>query len=122
MEEFILIVMVLGAAGGGMIPPAVVHAITRVIDFDMSLPQALAEPRVAGGFGGGFNAETSPDIGWTEAELAEMRALGIEVNPSPRSGAFGRVHGIQFDLETRTWTGAADPDWEGSARGPSSRR
>ena len=112
------VILVLGAAGGGMIPPAVVHAITRVIDFDMSLPEALAEPRVAGGAGGRFNAETSPFIGWTEAEMAEMRSLGIDINPTPRSGAFGRVHGIQYDPATGTWTGAADPDWEGSARGP----
>ena len=47
-----------------------------------------------------------------------MRALGIEVNGQPRSGAFGRVHGIQFDPVTRMWIGAADPDWEGAARGP----
>lgn len=116
------VVLVLGAAGGGMIPPAVVHAITRVIDYGMELPQALAEPRVAGGFGGGFNAETSPGIGWSEVEIAEMRALGLEVADQPRSGAFGRVHGIQFDPATRTWIGAADPDWEGSARGPATRR
>ncbi len=112
------VVLVLGAAGGGMIPPAVVHAITRVIDFEMSLPEALAEPRVAGGRGGAFSAETSADIGWTPAQLDEMRALGIEINATPRSGAFGRVHGIQYDPATRTWIGAADPDWEGSARGP----
>ena len=114
------VILVLGAAGGGMIPPAVVHAITRVIDFGMDLPSALAEPRVAGGFGADtYNAETSPGIGWTDAELDEMRALGLEINAQPRSGAFGRVHGIQFDPATRTWIGAADPDWEGSARGPS---
>lgn len=114
------VVLVLGAAGGGMIPPAVVHAITRVIDFGMDLPRALAEPRVAGGFGSeGLNAEASPGIGWTEAEMDEMRALGLEIVPVERSGAFGRVHGIQFDPSAGTWTGAADPDWEGSARGPS---
>ena len=112
------VILVLGAAGGGMIPPAVVHAITRVIDFGMTLPQALAEPRVAHARTG-YNAETSPDIGWTAAEIAQMRALGIEINETPRSGAFGRVHGIQYDPETGTWIGAADPDWEGSARGPS---
>ena len=111
------VVMVLGAAGGGMIPPAVVHAITRVIDFGMSLPEALAEPRVAGGRAG-FNAETSPGIGWTADELDEMRALGLDVSEQERSGAFGRVHGIQYDPLTNTWIGAADPDWEGVARGP----
>ena len=115
------VVLVLGAAGGGMIPPAVVHAVTRVIDFGMTLPEALEAPRVAFG-GGGYTAETSPDIGWTPIELAEMRSLGLEIVEVPRSGAFGRVHGIQYDPATRTWTGAADPDWEGSARGPAARR
>lgn len=112
------VVLVLGAAGGGMIPPAVVHAITRVVDFDLELPQALEAPRVAGGFGGGLNAETSPGIGWTDAQLDEMRALGLEIQPVARVGAFGRVHGVQFDPGTGTWIGAADPDWEGVARGP----
>ncbi len=112
------VVLVLGAAGGGMIPPAVVHAVTRVIDFGMDLPEALEAPRVAGGSGSSLNAETSPMIGWTDDELAEMRALGLEINEVPRSGAFGRVHGIQLDADTGTWIGAADPDWEGVARGP----
>lgn len=112
------VVMVLGAAGGGMIPPAVVHAITRVIDFGVELPEALAAPRVVGGSGGALRAETSPGIGWTQRELAEMRALGLEVEEVSRSGAFGRVHGIQLDRGTGTWIGAADPDWEGVARGP----
>ena len=111
------VVLALGAAGGGMIPPAVVHAVTRVIDFGMSLPEALAAPRVAFG-GGGYEAETSPDIGWTAEELSEMRALGIQVEESGGSGNFGRVHGVQYDPETGTWIGAADPDWEGTARGP----
>ena len=112
------VILVLGAAGGGMIPPAVVHAITRVIDFGMSLPQALVEPRVVAARGGGYSAETSPGIGWTTPELEEMRDRGIEGAETARTGAVGRVHGIQFDPATRTWTGAADPDWEGTARGP----
>ena len=47
-----------------------------------------------------------------------MRALGIEVTETPRAGAFSRVHAIQYDPATGTWYGVADPDWEGSARGP----
>jgi gamma-glutamyltranspeptidase/glutathione hydrolase len=111
------VVLVLGAAGGGMIPPAVVHAITRVVDFGLDLPQALEEPRAVGRRSG-LTVETSPGIGWTDEELAEMRALGLEIDEVERSGAFGRVHGIQYDAATGTWIGAADPDWEGVARGP----
>jgi gamma-glutamyltranspeptidase/glutathione hydrolase len=116
------VVLVLGAAGGGMIPPAVVHAITRVVDFGLSLPQALEAPRVTAGRGGTLSAETSPYVGWTPEEVAVMRGLGFEVSEVDRSGSFGRVHGIQFDPATGTWMGAADPDWEGSARGPATRR
>jgi len=112
------VVLVLGAAGGGMIPPAVVHAITRVVDFGMDLPEALEAPRAVGGFDGPLRVETSPMIGWTATELEEMRALGLEVQEVERSGAFGRVHGIQRDPGTGVWIGAADPDWEGVARGP----
>jgi gamma-glutamyltranspeptidase/glutathione hydrolase len=115
------VLLVLGAAGGGMIPPAVVHAITRVIDFGEPLPVALGEPRVAHTSGGAFNAETSPGIGWTEDELAAMRALGLEIREVERTGAFGRVHGLQYDPASGVWIGAADPDWEGSARGPQRR-
>ena len=111
------VVLVLGAAGGRMIPPAVVHAITRVIDFGMSLPEALAAPRVAG-TANGIVAETSPGVGWDESELAEMRNMGLQVLEVDRSGAFGRVHGVSFDPPSKVWTGAADPDWEGAARGP----
>jgi gamma-glutamyltranspeptidase/glutathione hydrolase len=112
------VVLVLGAAGGGMIPPAVVHAVTRVIDFRMALPEALEAPRAVGGVYGPLRVETSPMIGWTESELAEMRALGLEVQEVERPGSFGRVHGIQRDGATGLWMGAADPDWEGVARGP----
>ena len=114
------VILVLGAAGGGMIPPAVVHAVTRVIDFGMPLPQALAEPRVAGS-GAGISAETAPIVGWTASELEEMRALGLQVLEVQRSGAYGRVHGIQYDPATGVFVGAADPDWEGAARGPGGR-
>ena len=27
---------------------------------------------------------------------------------------FGRVHAISYDSITKTWAGAADPDWEGT--------
>jgi hypothetical protein len=65
-----------------------------------------------------MDMETSRGIGWDEEQLADVRALGLEVTSTERAGAFGRVHGIQIDPETGTMLGAADPDWEGSARGP----
>ena len=114
-------VLVLGAAGGGRIPPGVVQVISRVIDDHMTLADALAAPRVYMS-GSRLEAETTPGSGWTAADVQEMRALGLEVRENPGVGAFSRVHAIQFDAATRTWVGGADPDWEGSAQAPSHPR
>jgi len=110
-------VLVLGGAGGARIPSGIVQVISRIIDDHMSLVDALAAPRVHMG-GGTLDAETTPGIGWKSDELRLMRSLGLEVSENPREGAFSRIHAIQYDPETRTWTGAADPDWEGSAQAP----
>ncbi len=109
--------LALGAAGGGRIPPGVVQVISRVIDDGMTLADALAAPRVYM-TGRALEVETSPGIGWTPAEVEEMRALGLEVRENPGVGSFSRVHAIQYDAATRTWIGGADPDWEGSAQAP----
>ncbi|MCG8468050.1 MAG: gamma-glutamyltransferase family protein [Gemmatimonadetes bacterium] len=116
--------LVLGAAGGIRIISAGVQAITRVIDDGLSLPDALAAPRVHpnidfdSGFMGELSVEADPDDGWSEASQTAFEELGFEIAPTPFPGAFGRIHGLQYDAETRTWLGAADPDWEGAAVSP----
>ncbi|MDH5760508.1 MAG: gamma-glutamyltransferase [Gemmatimonadota bacterium] len=114
-------VLVLGAAGGARIVSGVVQVISRIVDDGMSLAEALEAPRVHMNGDGTMDAETSPDIGWTPEQLADMRALGIEVDETAEPGSFSRLHAIQYDRATGTWWGAADPDWEGSARGPTRR-
>jgi gamma-glutamyltranspeptidase/glutathione hydrolase len=111
-------VLALGAAGGSRIVSGVTQVISRVIDDGMSLAEALEAPRVHMNGDGSLDAETSAGIGWTQDQLTDMRALGLELSETSRSGAFSRVHAIQFDPRTGTWYGMADPDWEGSARGP----
>jgi gamma-glutamyltranspeptidase/glutathione hydrolase len=113
--------LALGAAGGGRIPPGVVQVISRVIDDGMTLADALAAPRVYMS-GRTLEVETSPGIGWTPAEVGEMRALGLEIRENPGVGSFSRVHAIQYDAATRTWIAGADPDWEGSAQAPRGER
>lgn len=110
-------VLALGGAGGGRIPPGVVQVISRIIDDGMELPAALAAPRVYMG-GGTLEAETTPGSGWSPEQVAEMRALGLEVRGNPGVGSFSRVHAVHFDAAAGTWIGAADPDWEGTAQGP----
>ena len=114
-------VLALGAAGGMRIVSGVVQVISRVIDDRLTLVEALEAPRVHMNQDGRLDTETSPVIGWTPAQLNDIRALGIEIIETRRSGAFSRVHALQYDRETGMWYGAADPDWEGSARGPVER-
>ena len=108
------------AAMSARIPSGVVQVISRVIDDRMSLAQALAAPRVHMS-GQRLEAETSPDIGWTGPQLADIRALGIDVTAVERPGSFSRVHAVRYDAASGLWYGAADPDWEGTARGPERR-
>jgi gamma-glutamyltranspeptidase/glutathione hydrolase len=115
-------VLALGAAGGARIVSGVTQVISRVIDDGMTLAEALEAPRVHMDWDGRLNAETSPVIGWTPAQVEDMRRLGLDLAETSRPGAFSRVHAVQFDPETGTWYGAADPDWEGSARGPTPAR
>ena len=111
-------ILALGAAGGARIVSGVTQVISRIIDDGLTLAEALEAPRVHMNNDGTLDAETSPIIGWTPDELGDMRALGIDVTETAAAGAFSRVHAIQFDPETGIWSGVADPDWEGSARGP----
>ena len=112
--------LVLGAAGGIRIISAVVQAVTRVVDDGLSLPEALAAARVHPGINEdgnlvGLSVEATALDGWDDESLSEFEALGFGVDAIRRAGAFGRVHGLQFNRETGVWTGAADPDWEGAA-------
>lgn len=116
--------LALGAAGGGRIPTAIVAAISRVIDRDLPLADALQAPRIVPDFpsqseGGDPEAETAVEIeldtglGFDSTVVAALRDLGIEVDPVERSGAFGRIHAVRWHPDTGEWEGAADPDWEG---------
>ena len=109
-------VMVLGAAGGGMIPIAVVNAIVHFVDGGLPFPEAVAGPRIAPA-GVGFTMETHTGAGWSSDLVEAVRALGLEIRETPREAAFGRIHGIRYNAATGRWEGVADPDWEGTALG-----
>lgn len=110
--------LVLGAAGGGRIPPAVLQTIIRVIDQGMSLEDALAAPRLYARDEGEVDLEMTPGIAWSQDVVDGLESMGLEVSLQERAGAFGRVHAIMWDAEAGVWIGGADPDWEGSADGP----
>lgn len=124
-------VMVLGAAGGLRILSGIVQTISRSIDRGMNIEEAVTAPRIhpdAGidpetgeykVYGLKFSAEFTPMNGWTASDSLTWSNAGFEVTQIKRYGAFSRVHALARDPKTNTWTGMADLDWEGSAKGPS---
>ncbi len=119
-------VLVLGAAGGLRIISAVVQVVSRVIDDEMPLPDALAAPRVHPFFDStfaftGMAMEAVTGRGWTAEQVNNMEGLGLRVVSTPRPGAFGRVQGIQYNAMKGEWEGVSDPGSEGAAFAPGNR-
>jgi gamma-glutamyltranspeptidase/glutathione hydrolase len=110
-------VLVLGAAGGARIVASVVQVVSRFIDDELSLPEAMAAPRVFMGFDGTLEMETSGPVGWTEAQMERVREMGLTVSGSPAPVSFALVQALALDPETGIWTAVSEPDGEGMAAG-----
>jgi gamma-glutamyltranspeptidase / glutathione hydrolase len=121
--------LALGAAGGGRIPTAIVAVVSRVVDREMSLADALRAPRIVPTFGSQAD-EGDPDapreveveagtgMGFDAALVQRLQAMGYTVEVTEREGAFGRVHAVRWHDDPGVWEAAADPDWEGAAAVP----
>ncbi|MEX1257906.1 MAG: gamma-glutamyltransferase [Gemmatimonadota bacterium] len=104
----------LGGAGDARIISAVIQVVSRRIDHEMTLPEAVAAPRVHPNGLTGVSVESGPVGRWEAADLALLREQGFEVEGQP-SGFFGRVHAVEF--EAGGLLGVAEPRWTGSAVG-----
>lgn len=123
-------VMVLGAAGGLRILSGIAQTISRHIDRNLDIKEAVAAPRIhpeavlneetgKRKFDGmKFSAEFTPNNGWASSDSISWSQAGFDVKSIKRYGAFARVHAVTYNPETNIWTGVADPDWEGTAEGP----
>ncbi len=123
-------VMVLGAAGGLRILSGIAQTISRYIDRNLEIKEAVAAPRIhperilnketgKRKFDGmKFSAEFTSNNGWAPSDSIIWTQAGFEVKSIKRYGAFSRVHAITFSPKKNIWIGVADPDWEGSAEGP----
>ena len=102
--------IVIGAPGGTQIAMGVLQSILNIIDFDMSMTEAVCAPR--------FSATSNlidicnriPDY-----SVEPLRQAGYEVVRSPGSFEFARVHGIEQVGEQLR--GGADPGSDGVALG-----
>nr|WKN37194.1 gamma-glutamyltransferase [Tunicatimonas sp. TK19036] len=109
--------LALGAAGGSRIPTAIVSVISRVVDQQKSLEEALALPRVYADEDTVLLEMHSAE-GWNDETVKAIEAHGFNVKEIAEEARFGRVHAVIYNPETKTFTGVADPDWEGAAGAP----
>lgn len=102
-------VMTVGAPGGTHIPLAIAQAISNVVDFGMTMAEAVSAPRVSA---------TSDVIDVSNRVprfvTDALEADGYAVARSPSSYAFAGVHGIEVDEGGRL-SGGADPQRDGMA-------
>ena len=100
--------VVIGAPGGTQIAMGVLQALLNVVDFDMSMSDAVAAPR--------FSA-TSDAIDVTNRipgyAVEPLEAEGYDVIRSPMSFGIAAVHGIRID--GGRLSGGADPGHDGVA-------
>ena len=110
--------LALGAAGGSRIPSSIVNVISKIIDYEMPLSEALYAPRVHP-LEEGINLEVVDGTSWNEDDSTFFSQLGYTVEMRRLPGQFGRIHAVMLDTLTGEWIGCADPDWEGTAAFPS---
>ena len=100
--------VVIGAPGGTQITMGVLQALLNVLDFDMSMSDAVSAAR--------FSATSNPiDVSNRIPRFVtrELEAQGYDVVRWAASYAFARVHGIRID--EGMWSGGADPAGDGMA-------
>ncbi len=107
--------MGIGAAGGARINSAIIQAISRVVDRNMNLYDALKAPRVHPSQEG-INIEMDDSLAWHPDDLRFLQENGFIVEEQKGPFRFGRVHAVMY--QGTEWHGAADPDGEGAAAGP----
>jgi gamma-glutamyltranspeptidase/glutathione hydrolase len=98
----------LGSAGGARIIGDTLHAIIGLLDWDLSIQQAVALPRLIN-----LNGATELEAGTAISGHADaLRALGHRVQVRPHEGGLSGVRRVDDG-----WEGAADPRRDGAAKG-----
>ncbi|ONG54434.1 gamma-glutamyltransferase [Pseudoroseomonas deserti] len=100
--------LVLGAPGGTYIVPAIAQALMNVVDFGMSMSDAVAAPRIVA-LSDTIDVSNRIPHGVTAA----LEAMGYPVARSYQSYAFGAAHGLL--VKDGVITGGADPQRDGMA-------
>ncbi|MEM6294892.1 MAG: gamma-glutamyltransferase [Myxococcota bacterium] len=98
---------VVGSPGGPTITTTVVQIIRAVVDYGLSIDEAVASPRV--------HHQWQPDMIWAEEALddeveAGLKAKGHEIRSR---GAMGHANCIEVDPKTRGFRAVADVERDG---------
>ena len=102
------LVLALGSAGGSRIIGDTLHALIGMLDWDLPVPAALAQPRV-----NNRNGPTELEAATPLAGLAErLRALGHQVQVRVHEGGLTGIRRVGDG-----WEGGADPRRDGVSRG-----
>ncbi len=106
-----------GAAGGVRILSAMARILVNLLDFRMSLAEAIEAPRIAIGLSGDRAEPLELEEGIPPETAEALRARGHQVKVAGRSSLFGTAQGILLDPLSGELEGAADPRRLGTARG-----
>jgi gamma-glutamyltranspeptidase len=102
----------LGLKGGHVQPQVQVRIITNLIDFGMTIQEAIAAPR----FNHLEGSKVGLESGIPESEVQELKRRGHQVvSGNPES--FGGAHAIVIHPESGTFIGGSDPRKGGCAIG-----
>lgn len=102
--------VVIGAPGGTQIAMGVLQALINVLDFDMTMAEAVAAPRFSATSNAIDITNRIPDYA-----VEPLRAEGYEVIRSALTFGIAAVHGIRID--GGMLSGGADPGHDGVALG-----
>jgi gamma-glutamyltranspeptidase/glutathione hydrolase len=103
---------VLGSPGGARIINAVVQVISKLIDYDMDIQDAISSPRIHQNTSDILYCEDRIDV----KELEKLEKMGHEIfKRLPYDKKMGGVQGIKY--EKREIVGGADPRRDGISKG-----
>ncbi|MBQ9526613.1 MAG: gamma-glutamyltransferase [Fretibacterium sp.] len=100
--------MTLGAAGAMRIITAVSQIIMNVVDFGMTMDQAIEQPRIFNVASNGKAGKLLLEQGIAPDTVKALQGLGHEVEEREFSGYFGTAQGILFDHKNACMDGGAD--------------
>ncbi|WP_417811786.1 gamma-glutamyltransferase [Thalassospira alkalitolerans] len=102
-------VLAVSAPGGGYIAPAIGQCVMNILDYKMSIQEAIFAPRA-------MAISNAIDVSNRIPNFVTdvLAADGYKINRSYQSYPFAGLHGIQMSA-SGDWTGCADPQRDGMA-------